>query len=116
MSFETLKTFNNTKPFNDLWPPTDLESYQVDIATLRYTWFHWLKNGWINNIPYRKFKVWYHHPNAIKEKKRRRIFSKIWKRRDHRQTAFQIEQRRFRQLRARRTGKSNLEVQDQEQD
>ena len=110
-----LKEINKEKPFNDLWPPIYLgPGYHY--PTLRVTWYHWLKRGWLNNSPYRDLKIWDYNPRTIEARKKKRRTSQINARRTYRKTDSDLQQqKRFRQLRARRTRKSNLEVQDQEQ-
>jgi hypothetical protein len=90
-------------PFNDLWPPTyfpgtpyrlrftpsDREREHNRFA--RTVWFHWLINGWINNLPYRDLQVLDYHPIsvAIREEiqlssRRRRRHQQLRARRRHR--------------------------------
>jgi hypothetical protein len=59
-----LKKFSNEKPFNDLWPPTDLgPGYYY--PTYRSLWFHWLIRGWVNGTPYRDLKIGDYNPRKV---------------------------------------------------
>jgi hypothetical protein len=52
MYFEHLRSLATKHPFNDLWPPTQLDIVHYN-CQVRSLWFYWLKKGWVNNTPFK---------------------------------------------------------------
>jgi hypothetical protein len=69
--FEHLKPIATEKPFNDLWPPGHLGEGFHFIQN-RTLWFRWLKDGWLNNIPYRDTRLGAFYQQILAERKEKK--------------------------------------------
>ena len=74
-----LKQLTNSRPFNHLWPPTDLDS---PILTRR-VWFYWLTRGWVAEHPYHHLQILDYRPDLVEDRYYRRLNNKLTARRRH---------------------------------
>lgn len=71
MRFEHLRSLATEHPFNDLWPPTQLNIVHYN-CQVRSLWFYWLKQGWVNNTPFKDLS-WAPYYQARAEETSRKI-------------------------------------------